>query len=987
MIGQTVSHYRILEELGGGGMGVVYKALDVRLNRHVALKFLSPELTRDLEANQRFRQEAQAASALDHPNICTIHEIDETPSGELFLAMGYYEGSTLRARIANGPLAMMEALDVAVQTAQGLARAHQSSIVHRDVKPANLILTADGTVKILDFGLAKLVGHSEVTRTGAILGTIAYMSPEQARGDALDARTDVWSLGVVLYEMLTGKRPFAGRDDVATLSSILNATPEPIANVRADVPVELRRIVEKALERSPQGRYPSATEMLADLAACRAGMSAVTPPARARGVFRRPVVVAVVAAAVVAAAIPIGSSMRRSAQERRARLELMPEIARLSEAGHTQAAYALVREAERHLPGDPALTSLRNQVSLAVSLETQPEGADVYAQPYGSTDGQWEHLGRSPIKELRLARGDFRIRVEKPGFDTRMLAAKNPGPLFNNFGGLRGGVRLIPPQPIQLDPAGSQPGMVPVFGGAFPVGLTGFNSELRVAIPPFRIDRREITNREFKAWLDGGGYTNATAWAGLPFEDHPGQSWEVAVRAFVDSTGKPGPSPWELGDFPAGQAEYPVGGVSWYEAAAYCRAAGKTLPSIVHWARAALSPIEIGSSLAQAIIPVSNFGKKGPAAVGTFKGLGPYGTDDMAGNVREWVWNETADRRRWILGGSWNDSDYLFTVPNSLPPSDRSAANGFRCARYEDPSAIPANLLARFDTYTRDHRTSKPVSDEVFDVFRRQYARIVAPPNVRVDPAETSNNPWVRETMTFDAGYEPGRISAQIFLPRDTPPPYQVVIYFPGVGPFIGLGSSRGNMPAVPDYVVRSGRAVVVPIFKGSYERWDNFINLEGADYLRTFRARMGHWRQDLGQTIDALAERKTFDLGSIAYYGVSFGASTAFPVIALENRIKTAILAPAGYTYRELPPEADAVNYAPRVTIPVLMLGGRHDYIFPLETSQKPLFDHLGTPPAHKRHVVMEAGHTLPRNEVIREVLAWLDRYLGPVAAAKTGR
>ena len=207
MEGERLSHYEILERLGGGGMGVVYKALDTKLNRHVALKFLPPELTRDDEARTRFIQEAQAASALDHPNICTIHEIDSTPEGQMFIAMAFCDGATLKKRIEQGPLLIDEALDIAIQVAQGLVKAHQAGIVHRDIKPANVMLTKDGFVKIVDFGIAKLLGVTGPTKVGSTLGTVAYMSPEQVAGEDVDPRTDVWALGAVLYEMLTGQLP------------------------------------------------------------------------------------------------------------------------------------------------------------------------------------------------------------------------------------------------------------------------------------------------------------------------------------------------------------------------------------------------------------------------------------------------------------------------------------------------------------------------------------------------------------------------------------------------------------------------------------------------------------------------------------------------------------------------------------------------------------------------------------------------------------
>ena len=202
--GSPIGPYVIAAELGRGGMGVVYRAQDPRLDRQVAIKVLPPDLIRDATAKQRFLQEAKAASALDHPNICTIHEINETGDGQFYLVMAHYEGETLRERITRGPLALDDAIDIATQVGQGLSKAHAVGIVHRDIKPANLMLTTDGAVKILDFGLAKLAGSEGVTQTGTTVGTVAYMSPEQARGEEVDHRTDIWSLGVVLYEMLAG---------------------------------------------------------------------------------------------------------------------------------------------------------------------------------------------------------------------------------------------------------------------------------------------------------------------------------------------------------------------------------------------------------------------------------------------------------------------------------------------------------------------------------------------------------------------------------------------------------------------------------------------------------------------------------------------------------------------------------------------------------------------------------------------------------------
>ena len=262
MIGKIISHYKILEKIGGGGMGVVYKAEDTRLKRTVALKFLPPELTRDEEAKKRFIHEAEAASSLEHANICNIHEIGETDNGQMFIVMSSYEGETLKKKIEKGPLKLKEALSIIIQIAEGLAKVHEKDIIHRDIKPANIFITNDGVVKILDFGLAKMSGQTQLTQLGSTVGTAAYMSPEQVQGVKIDKRTDIWSLGIVFYEMLTGELPFKGDYEQAVIFSVLNEEPEFLSKIRTDVPRQIEEIINKSLSKNPGKRFSNVTEII-----------------------------------------------------------------------------------------------------------------------------------------------------------------------------------------------------------------------------------------------------------------------------------------------------------------------------------------------------------------------------------------------------------------------------------------------------------------------------------------------------------------------------------------------------------------------------------------------------------------------------------------------------------------------------------------------------------------------------------------------------
>ena len=326
--------YKIKEVLGRGGMGIVYKAEDTKLKRNVALKFLPPELIQDEEARERFVLEAQSAAALSHPNICTIHEIDEE-EGKSFIAMEYVKGQTLRAKIEKGPLGLDRALDIAIQVVGGLEEAHKKGIIHRDIKSANIMVTEKDQAKVMDFGLAKVKGGTLLTREGTTLGTVAYMSPEQAQGKEVDHRSDIWSLGVVMYEMLSGQLPFRGEREASILYSVVHEEPKTLKEIKRDLPPELQQIINRAMKKKSESRYMSAAEMLKDLKKYQDVLRAEELGAFNLRTFlrhiRKPRVAIPAVTVVLAIALITVWFFNRQAKIRWARQEALPEIERLVE--------------------------------------------------------------------------------------------------------------------------------------------------------------------------------------------------------------------------------------------------------------------------------------------------------------------------------------------------------------------------------------------------------------------------------------------------------------------------------------------------------------------------------------------------------------------------------------------------------------------------------------------------------------------------------
>jgi dienelactone hydrolase len=510
--------------------------------------------------------------------------------------------------------------------------------------------------------------------------------------------------------------------------------------------------------------------------------------------------------------------------------------------------------------------------------------------------------------------------------------------------------------------------------------LVGLEHHEAKRMDAFLMDRYEVTNKAYKRFVDNGGYTNPEYWR-YPFvKDGQKLAWKDAMTLFMDKTGRPGPATWEVGDYPEGEDDHPVVGVSWYEASAYAEFAGKLLPTIYHWARAACF------SASPEIIPLSNMPSDGTVPVGSSKSMNRFGIYDMAGNAREWCFNRSSlGEERFILGGGWDDPEYSFPYIFAQHPLDRSAANGFRCIKYIDPEENRAELESIVELPFRDFMNEPKISDETFETFRKQYDYDRTELDATLEWVREEED-WVREKITYNAAYGGERVIAYLFLPKQGIPPYKTVIYFPGVG---ALWFGKSEEDAIPfkvvlrpvsrGFLMKSGYAVLYPVYKSTFERGDD-LKSDIPDSTHFYKEHVIMWVKDLRRSIDYLETRNDIDSHRLAYFGYSWGSMLGAIIAAVETRINVSVLLVGGLVFQRSLPEVEISNYLPRVKSPVLMLNGEYDFFFPYMTSQVPFFELIGTREEDKRLHACKSSHLVPNTVLIKETLAWLDRYLGPV-------
>jgi dienelactone hydrolase len=944
-------------------MGMVYLAEDTRLHRKAALKFLPPVVALDEHARARFMREAEAASALDHPNIATIYEIGDWEQ-QLFIAMAFYEGETLMARIERGPMALGEVASAVEQLAGGLAAAHAAAIVHRDLKPANIILRPDGQLKILDFGLAKLLTRDEtatrMTTVGTTVGTVAYMSPEQARGEEVDAASDVWALGVIFYEMLARRLPFQGSHAVAVMSSIINDAAPPITRARSDVPKEFDEILAAALVKDRTARTVTASQVAASVAAYRTRVASGQLPTAssvAQPVTKSRLAIATLTLLLTAAAGGGAWAIKRNTDVRWATDVALPEINRLVEHDEPVRAFELGRQAQRYIPTNQMLIKLMTFVTRNVSIDTAPSGADVSYRDYRRADSGWTDLGKTPLRNRPVPRGWLRLRLEKKGFAAvEDVNSGRAGQLTYRLDAING----VPQGMVRVSTAGSP----------FSIFIPGLDHLPDVQLGDYWIDRYEVTNGAFKKFVDGGGYERREFWK-QPFEkDGHVVPWEEGIARFRDTTGRAGPATWELGTYPPAEGDYPVTGVSWYEAAAYAEYVGKALPTVYHWSAVA------SQQFSAAIVPRSNFAGRGPSRVGASGGMSRFGAYDMAGNVKEWSWNLAGAGKRYILGGGWNEPVYMFTDADARSPFDREATFGFRCVKL-GADRLASTITGPIEFPSRDYANEKPVSDEMFHVYRSLYSYDKTDLRSKVESV-VGRDDWREERVSLDAAYGNERMTVYLYWPKAGKPPYQAIVFFPGSNALKERSFSAAYAQYF-EYIVRSGRALVRPVFKSTYDRGDG-VESDYPNITNVWRDHVIMWSKDLGRTLDYLETRPEIARDKMAFMGVSWGAQMGAILPAVEPRLRAVLLIVGGFNLQKALPEVEPINFAPHITAPTLMLNGKYDFFYPTATSQEPMFRFLGAPPDQKRRVVYETGHSIPRNELIKETLDWLDRYLGAV-------
>lgn len=951
--------YTIERELGHGGMATVYLARDVKHDRAVAVKVLHPELSHAVTA-ARFLREIRIAARLQSPHVLPLFDSGEA-NGLLYYVMPYVDGPSLRDLLARqGALAPSEAMRLLRDIVDGLAHAHRHGVVHRDIKPDNVMI-AERHAIVVDFGVAKAVSDAasahQLTGIGISLGTPAYMAPEQvAAGGTIDHRADIYAVGVLAYEMLSGAPPFAGELQ-ALLAAHIAQTPASLLTVRPDMSPAIAQIVMTCLEKHPSARFATADELLAAIDSLVTPAIGVAPRSRGRRTAR----ITLGATAVVTLAVMAYVATGRLRREQWVHRTALPTLVRMIDASEPDSAFALALRIDAVAPHDSTLRALWSRFTIKRVIVSDPPGARVFRASFPDTS-HWYYVGTTPTDSVRLPNRAGLFRYEMAGFRTEYRVGSGATPAFM----------------ASLNAPDAE--MIRIPGGVIRAFLVGTVGTPPLPLGDYRMDRFEVTNRQFKAFVDAGAYRDRSHWEHVFRDNGRTLTVDEAMQRFVDRTGRPGPATWEGGDFPAGQGDLPVGGVSWYEAAAYANFVGKSLPTVFHWARAAT----VGDS--RWIVPSSNLNGNGPLRVGEPRGVSQFGISDLAGNVREWCINEAGGEQRFILGGGWSDPEYAFVDAYAQPPMNRAPINGIRLAKYAAGEAHLGEASGPIHRAFTDYNRVVPVSDGVYAGYASAFDYDPSPLNAKIELRDTTTERWTRERVSFNAAYGGERMHAWILLPKQGRPPYQTVVYFPASGvigaassvnlDFAGRASLRDHTAS---FVVGSGRAFVYPIYKSTFERSDS-LRSEIPDASIFWRDHVVMWAKDFRRVLDYLSTRAEVDTSRVAYLGYSWGGTMGGIIPAIEPRIKASVLYVAGLTMERGRPEVDPSNFLPRIRIPVLMLNGQYDYYFPVETAQRPFFRLLGTAAADKRYVVYEGGHDVPRTPLIAETLAWLDKYLGPV-------
>ncbi len=1017
---ESFGTYRSLRYVESGGTSDVYLGEQTQpYHQLAAIKILRPNHLQTKVAI-RFQRECEFLGAMNHPSIPKLFNTGVSESGLPYMVMEWVDGIPITQYCRERELSIRDRVALFIKICQGIQYAHFKGVIHRDLKPGNILVSEYGAVaepKIIDFGIAKSADRKldlrgDKTQSHEVVGTLSYMSPEHLNHHAeVDTRSDVFSLGVLLYEILTEEHPFSQEIKAAEnlqeaveviaehvptcpskrVATIAKGPPGISSNpaVFREIRRDLDRVVLKMIGKSPDDRYGTISQVAEDLQCyldCRPLVHSSTPfrVSVLRYCQRNSVLMKVSCGLLLLAFALLGISvwagqarvkehrlserlslmneqLSDAQQEQEVldhlRASLLPRVIALAEKGDFLEAFLQIKglSDKAVLQQDFVFRKMWQELSATVSFPQLPNGTTLHVARSEGKRTTWVRLGKTPSL-FDVPKGYARIRLEHPDYIAREIGLD----LSEDFEIIQKG--LLEPREQ------NKPGML--FIPAASESMTEvFSGDL--ISHGFWVDQCEVTNEAFLEFIADGGYENGAYWQHLEIvRDGETINWREAVSMFKDRTGEPGPANWANGKFPDGEANFPVDGVSWYEAAAYATYRGKVLPSVQHWRFFSVS------SDPQTVSRFCNFSGR-ISAVGAFSGTGYHGVKDVYGNVSEWCSNSNESGLRVLSGAAANDPDYLFWCPKVVSPWERKSGNGFRCIEVEDLGEYEA--LSRLPIENRRpvdlDRHRQPLSD-LSRWYRYKTDQPLHPVIIQSEDVEGSRRDYHHETIELNTVYDESRFNIHIFTPRHRSSNI-TLIYLPGIGRYNKpMDFSLANRSDIDikfiDELTGKGHRVVYPIYQGCYERW---VKSPSEHFQVDAASAQASWIQciqDAMCTLDYLETRDDVNPDRIIGLGFSIGADKLITTLAIDSRFDRAILLSVGYhNWQKDRPIIDAFQYTPHIDLPVLLVTGIHDNLYTYENSQIPLFKDLAS--QEKRHVLMEGGHVPEIGEVVTHVDRWL--------------